>query len=97
MALNDEAPGGSRRFTVALSFPGERREFVSKVAACLAKKLGKQKILYDKYLEAEFARPNLDLHLPKLYRTESDLIVIFLCNEYSKKRWCKLEWRPFGN
>lgn len=83
----------SRRFTVALSFPGEHRDFVSRVADCLAEKLSKPRILYDKYHEAEFARPNLDVHLPNLYRTESDLIAIFLCEEYKKKRWCKLEWR----
>jgi len=83
----------SRRFTVALSFPGEYREYVSKVADLLAEKLSKPKILYDKYHEAEFARPNLDVHLPNLYRTESELIAIFLCDEYKKKRWCKLEWR----
>src|SRR6267378_2701327 len=82
-----------RRFTVALSFPGEYREFVSKVADLLAERLRKPRILYDKYHEAEFARPNLDVHLPNLYRTESDLIAIFLCDEYKKKRWCKLEWR----
>lgn len=93
MALNDNARGGPRRFAVALSYPGERGEFVSKIAACLAEKLGEKKILYDKYLAPEFARPNLDVYLPNLYHTESDLIVIFLCNEYSKKRWCKLEWR----
>src|SRR5260370_11161542 len=83
----------SRRFTVALSFPGEYRLFVSKVADYLAEKLSRPRILYDKYHEAEFARPNLDVHLPNLYRTESDLIAIFLCDEYKNKRWCKLEWR----
>jgi hypothetical protein len=82
-----------RRFTVALSYPGERREFVSQVSGYLAERLGKSRILYDKYHEAEFARPNLDVHLPNLYRTESDLIAIFLCAEYAKKRWCNLEWR----
>jgi tetratricopeptide (TPR) repeat protein len=82
-----------RRFAVALSFPGEYRDFISKVADSLAHKLGKERILYDKYHEAEFARPNLDVHLPNLYSTESELIAIFLCNEYKKKRWCNLEWR----
>jgi hypothetical protein len=83
----------SRRFTVALSYPGEHRKFVSEVSGYLAERFGKPRILYDKYHEAEFARPNLDVHLPSLYRTESDLIAIFLCSEYAKKRWCNLEWR----
>ncbi|MCX6899110.1 MAG: hypothetical protein NT105_10450 [Verrucomicrobia bacterium] len=82
-----------RRFDIALSFPGEHREFVSKVAAVLAKASSKERILYDKFHEAEFARPDLDTYLPNLYRTKSELIVLFLCADYAKKRWCKLEWR----
>ena len=83
----------SRRFDVALSFPGEHRAFVAEVAECLSSEFGKERVLYDDYYEAEFARPDLDLYLPNLYRTESELIVIFLCPEYSEKRWCRLEWR----
>src|SRR5436309_7632190 len=89
----DSAAMDSRRFAVALSFPGEKRDFVSKIADALAAKLGKERILYDKYHEAEFARPNLDVHLPNLYQKDSELIAIFLCDEYKKKRWCNLEWR----
>lgn len=83
----------NHRFTIALSFPGERRNFVQQVADCLAETFGKQGVLYDEYHDAEFARLNLDVYLPTLYRMESELIVVFLCPEYSNKRWCKLEWR----
>ena len=83
-----------KRFRVALSFPGERREFVKEVAELLVQKFGdKGHVLYDHFHEAEFARPNLDVHLPNLYRTESELIAVFLCDQYATKRWCKLEWR----
>jgi hypothetical protein len=51
-----------RRFRVALSFPGEHRERVETVAKALASKLGQDKVLYDKWHGAEFARPNLDLY-----------------------------------
>jgi TIR domain len=84
---------GSRRFDVALSFPGEHRDFVKQVAGHLADAFGKKRVLYDKYYEAEFARPNLDVYLPELYRAQSELIVLFLCPEYAAKRWCNLEWR----
>ncbi|MEA2206913.1 MAG: hypothetical protein QOE77_3689 [Blastocatellia bacterium] len=90
---NDSSNTQPRRFAIALSFPGERREFLSQVADHLANKVGKSRVLYDKYHEAEFARPNLDVHLPNLYGTNSELIAIFLCHEYKKKRWCNLEWR----
>jgi hypothetical protein len=82
-----------RRFRIALSYPGERRKFVGRVAQHLAKSIGRERVLYDKYHEAEFARPDLDVHLQRLYHGKSDLIVVFLCAEYSRKKWCGLEWR----
>jgi len=82
-----------RRFEVALSFPGEHREYIKKVAAHLATKFGEERVLYDHYHDAEFARLDLNIYLPALYRKNSELIVIFLCPEYVAKHWCKLEWR----
>ena len=82
-----------KRFHVALSFPGEKREFIAQVAERLAAALGRNAILYDKFHEAEFARPNLDTHLQRLYHDEADLNVVFVCNEYNLKEWCGLEWR----
>ena len=82
-----------RRFSAGLSFAGEHRQFMEQIAGRLASRVGKDRILYDKYHEAEFAQPDLDVYLPNLYRTECDLIAVFLCREYQTKRWCKLEWR----
>jgi len=89
MASNAKEP----RFRVALSFPGERREYVEAVANLLSEKLGSDRVLYDKYYEHEFARPNLDTYLQKLYHDESELIAVFLCSDYVEKDWCGLEWR----
>ena len=83
----------TKRFEIALSFPGERRAFVEQIALYLADRFGCERVLYDGYHEAEFARPELDIYLPKLYSEDSELIVIFLCADYARKRWCKLEWR----
>jgi tetratricopeptide (TPR) repeat protein len=82
-----------KRFTIALSFPGEHRPFVEQVAAALSNQIGKDHVLYDKYYEAEFARPNLDTHLQSLYHDDSELIAVFLCEDYERKEWCGLEWR----
>jgi hypothetical protein len=82
-----------RRFTIALSFPGEHRDVIEPVAKLLADKLSTDRVLYDHYHKPEFARLDLDVYLPGLYRTESELIVLLLCPEYTQKRWCKLEWR----
>jgi hypothetical protein len=86
-------PSSSRRFAIALSFPGEHRDSVKQIADHLAAAFGKERVLYDKYYEAEFARPDLDIYLPGLYRTQSALIALFLCPQYAAKRWCNLEWR----
>jgi hypothetical protein len=80
-------------FKVAVSFPGEKRGYVSSVVDYLKLKLGKDQIFYDFDYQAQIARPNADILLQDIYHKQSDLIVIFLCEEYNKKEWCGLEWR----
>ena len=82
-----------RRFKVALSFPGEHRDIVSKVAGCLRDALREERVFYDKYHQVELAVHNLDLKLQDIYGEQSDLIVVFLCQKYQEKDWCGLEWR----
>ena len=78
---------------MALSFPGEVRPFVESVANELATSLGRKTVFYDRYHEAELARPNLDTYLQRIYRDDSDLIVVFICQDYDEKDWCHLEAR----
>lgn len=87
----------TQRFKIALSFPGEQRGFVEQVAVRLADQVGRDRVLYDKYYEAEFARPDLDTYLQRLYHDESELIAVFLCADYERKDWCGLEWRAIRN
>lgn len=82
----------TKRFRVAFSFAGEKRDFVAQIAALLANRFGEDKILYDKYYEAKFAKAGLAFSLPELYHNESDLIVTVFCPDYEKKEWCGLEW-----
>jgi tetratricopeptide (TPR) repeat protein len=81
-----------RRFRIAFSFAGEKRDFVERVADLLAARFGRDAILYDKYHEAEFAIYDLGIRLPKLYGEESDLIVPVLSPDYDTKRWTGWEW-----
>lgn len=81
------------RFKVAVSFPGEKRPYVSRVVDALRSPLGKDSVFYDFDYQAQLARPNLDTLLQRIYRDQSDLIVVFLCAEYAEKQWCGLEWR----
>lgn len=81
------------RFKVALSFPGEKREYVSAVAAEVKRMLGQGAVFYDEDFTAQLARPNMDTLLQKIYLNNSDLVVVFLCSDYEKKAWCGVEWR----
>lgn len=82
-----------KRFRVALSFSGDKREFVGQVAEYLAAHLGgKGSVLYDMFHRAHFARPELDVELGQLYHRESELIVVIFSSDYEKKSWCGIEW-----
>jgi hypothetical protein len=83
----------NHRFKVGLSFPGEKRRYVSKVADALRVALGEDSVFYDYDYQAQLARPNLDTLLQRIYRDQSELIVVFLCAAYAEKEWCGLEWR----
>ncbi|KAA1286761.1 TIR domain-containing protein [Alcaligenes faecalis] len=86
-------PLSALQFKVAMSFPGERRQYVSATVAALRPHLPPDSIFYDYDYQAQLAKPNLDILLQDVYRNRADLIVIFLCEEYAEKQWCGLEWR----
>lgn len=81
------------KFKVALSFPGERRDYVSELADKLKRSLPPGSVFYDKDFTAQLARLNLDTILQRIYRSNSELVVVFVSSEYEKKEWCGLEWR----
>lgn len=83
----------SQRFQIALSFPGESRARVQQIADNLTVSVPKESILYDRWLQSELARPNLDIYLTDLYKKDSLLLVFFLSGHYGQKEWCGLEWR----
>lgn len=86
-----------RRFRVGLSFSGDERDYVSGVAKCLIDYFGKTKVFYDVNFRAELARLDLDSYLQRIYRDDSDLIVLFFSESYDQKKWCGLEWRAIKN
>lgn len=87
-----DSPVSTKRFRIAFSFAGEKRDFVKQAADLLAVRFGQDRILYDKYHEAEFAVFDLGIKLPKLYGEQSDLIIPVLCPDYDAKRWTGWEW-----
>jgi hypothetical protein len=81
------------RFAVGFSFAGEDRALVAPLAEELARHCGRERVLFDRYLEAELAQLDLDVYLPRLYRDETELIVVLLSPDYPNKSWCGLELR----
>ena len=78
-------------FDVALSFAGEDRKYVDKVASFL-KKMG-IKVFYDKYEEATLWGKDLYEHLIDIYKNKSRYTVIFASKHYSEKLWTTHERR----
>jgi hypothetical protein len=89
--LKIAVPISERCFDVAFSFPGEKREYVKNIVTQLKKIYSE--IFYDEYFTEDLAVPGMDLVLTNVYKMQSKLVCVFLCNEYEKKRWCNLEWR----
>jgi len=79
-------------FDVALSFPGEIRDFILPIVAELEKSVGPNSYFYDNNYKAQLARPALDLLLQNIYKDRSKLIVVFLCEKYQEKNWCGIEF-----
>jgi hypothetical protein len=80
-------------FDVALSFPGEVRPLVERIALELERRIGPNSYFYDNNYVSQLARPALDTLLQDIYRNRSKLVVVFLSGEYQKKDWCGVEFR----
>lgn len=81
------------KFDVGLSFPGESRDYVEKVARELEALIGPDRYFYDQNYVSQLARPALDRLLQTIYRDNCRLIVVFLSAAYERKNWCGLEFR----
>jgi tetratricopeptide (TPR) repeat protein len=93
--MSDTDSSKRRRFAIALSFPGERREYVEQVANALLPSFGddKSRIFYDDWHESLIIGYTSDRKLQSIYATESDLIVPFFSEDYVKKDWPGVELR----
>jgi hypothetical protein len=93
--MSDTDSSKRRRFAIALSFPGERREYVEEVANALLPAFGgeKSRIFYDNWHQSLIIGYASNRKLQNIYETESDLIIPFYCRDYRKKKWCGVELR----
>lgn len=72
-------------YDVALSFAGENRAYVEKVAELLRDK--GISVFYDKFNKADLWGKNLIDHLGKVYAHNSRFIVMFISADYAIKDW----------
>ncbi len=86
---SDVAEGSKYEYDVALSFAGEDRDFVEKVA----EKLGQNKIrvFYDRDRSVALWGKDLGDALDDVYRLRSKCVVMFISKHYAEKRWTNHE------
>ena len=82
---NSKAP----KYEVALSFAGEDRPYVQKVADELCRQ--KVAVFYDQYEEVTLWGKNLYVHLQNIYQREARFTVMFVSAAYAKKLWTNHE------
>lgn len=78
-----------KKFDVALSFAGEEREYVEKVANYLRE--NEIVVFYDEYEEVDLWGKNLINHLESVFANEAASVVIFTSKNYSNKAYPNLE------
>jgi hypothetical protein len=86
-------PDQKKRFAVALSYPGERREYVQRVVGELRRTFSRAEIFYAPFHQGELVGLDLDIKLERIYHDESEVIAVFVSSEYAAKEWTGHEWR----
>lgn len=78
-------------YDVVLSFAGEDRGYVKKVAGSLMRR--GVRVFYDGFEEATLWGKDLAEHLDVVYRRSGTFCVIFISDAYKKKMWTRYERR----
>lgn len=76
-------------YDVCLSFAGEQRNYVDRVAELLTE--NGVHVFYDKYEQANLWGKDLYEHLDSVYREKARYCVIFISSEYAAKVWTNHE------
>ena len=79
------------KYDVTLSFAGEDRLYVERVANVL--KENQIKVFYDKFEEVDLWGKDLGVHFDYVYRKGAKYCVIFISENYKKKIWTNHEIR----
>ena len=84
-----DKPGITRTYDVALSFAGEKRVYVEKVAEELIKR--SIRVFYDDHYKTNLWGKDLYQHLSDIYKHMAKCCIVFISKDYPLKNWTKLE------
>jgi len=76
---------------VAFSFAGPHRETVRAIAELVAAQVGKDRVFFDEWYEAEILGPDMDVLLQRFYHERSLVVVADLSDEYADRKWPQAE------
>ena len=79
-----------QKYHVALSFAGEDRAYVERVATLLVSE-GVTPSFYDKFEEATLLGKDLYTHLNDVYENKALFTVVFISEHYKNKLWTNHE------
>ncbi len=79
------------KYDIALSFAGEDRKYVEKVATLLKEK--GVRVFYDKFEQVDLWGKDLGIHFDYVYRRQSKYFVPFISIHYQDKIWTNYEVR----
>lgn len=79
----------NRDYDIALSFAGEERDYVDRVAHLLRER--GVKVFYDLFEEADLWGKDLYAYLSEIYRKRAKFTVIFISKSYANKLWTNHE------
>lgn len=79
----------NKNYDIALSFAGEDREYVDRVANLLRQR--GVRVFYDSFEEADLWGKDLYTHLSEIYRERARFTVMFISEAYARKRWTNHE------
>ncbi len=85
IAPESKKKSGNLKFDVALSFAGEQRDYVRKVAEILSSK--GIKIFYDKFHRAHLWGRHLAEYFQQVYYANSRWCIMFISTDYVSKMW----------
>jgi len=78
-----------KKYDVALSFAGDDREYVDRVARCLQAE--GVRVFYDKFEDTKLWGKDLYTHLSDVYQNQAFFTVMFISEAYKEKLWSNHE------